>query len=89
MLDETLAVRPGPVRFGLVFYVPIAENFCPRCCGRELVGVIVRMSALVPEYLHAPFICPALYFQHLMKLQLFEPRMSEIEGDGYKRRSLG
>ena len=89
MPDKAFAVRPGPVCFRLVFDLAVAEYLYPRFGGGELVCVVVGVSAFVPEYLHAPFTCAALHFQHLMKLQLFEPRMCEIERDGNDRRSFG
>src|SRR5512132_3505035 len=88
MLDETLTVGAGPVRFREVFHVAVTEDLYPLLHRRELVCMVVRMSAFVTEYLHAPFRCPALHFQHLMQLELFQTRMSEIERERNNRRSF-
>src|SRR5690242_16249277 len=88
MPDKTLAVGPRPVGLREIFHVAVAEDFYPLLGRGELVCMVVGMPAFVTEYLHAPLICPALHFQHLMQFQLFQARMSEIERDSYYRRSF-
>ena len=84
MQHEALAVRLRRVelRIGLVGR---AEDLLPPAPLPQLVGVVDRVAGLVPEDLHAPLRRAPFDLEHLGALELFQPRVRQIEGDGDAR----
>ena len=86
---EALRVGPRAVVLGLVVGVGAPEDAPPLRPRREAAGVVERVPALVTEEARHSRVAP-LDVHHLVQLELLEPRVREIEGDGDRgRRARG
>ncbi len=65
-----------------------AKNFSPPPTSSQTIGVVDGMSRFVSQNPHAPLLGPAFDFQHLLSLQTYQPRVSQIEGNGHSRNAI-
>src|SRR5258708_27280291 len=60
----------------------IPEEELPLRVASQAVGVIEDMTALMTEDLHHLRVGSSLHLEHLLPLELHQPGMGEVEGDG-------
>src|SRR5204862_4766056 len=65
-----------------------AEQAAPRGPAPQLIRVVDRVTGLVAQDSQARFSIAAFDFEHLGELELGEPRMREIKGDGDARHAV-
>ena len=81
MQHEALAVRLRRVELG-VRRRRVAEELAPLPLQAQAERVVERVSGLVPQDAHAPFVLAAFDFEHLRLLELLEARVRQVERDG-------
>ena len=78
--DMAPALRPRLVGFRIGL-LRITEQLAVAIALVKLVGVVERVTRLVPENAPALRLAGALHLEHLAALQAHQARMREIEGD--------
>src|SRR5580658_4411347 len=82
---EPLAVGARPVGLGLVVDIGASKNRAPLAPRRKAVRVLEGVSALVAQELSAPLRGSTFDFHHLVKLELLQAAVREIERYGDRR----